>query len=453
MAARVISAAADVALVLDPAGVIRDLSFRDVDAWREGNAGWLGRPWVETVAPDSRRKVEELLQDAVVADSVRSREINHRTTSGPTLPVRYSALSLGEAGSVLAIGRDLRPISNLQQQLVQAQQLMEREYARLRHAETRYRMLFQIASEAVLIVDSSNTRVVEANPAASELLAEPTQSLVGGELAPWFEPQQWPELQEMLDATRVAGWAEGVTARLHKTQREVQVSASLFRQDKASLYLLRLSVLDDGVGGRSHGEPLLDVVRQLPDGFVVIDDDRRVLTANSAFLDIVQLATEQQVKKESLDQWLGRPGVDLNILMANLREHGSVRNFATVVRGHYGAEEQVEVSGVAAANGGDPCFGFVIRRLGPRASAESTVARELPRSVEQLTELVGRVSLKEIIRETTDVIERLCIEAALEVSGDNRASAAQMLGLSRQSLYSKLRRHGLGDLDSGGQGG
>jgi DNA-binding NtrC family response regulator len=45
------------------------------------------------------------------------------------------------------------------------------------------------------------------------------------------------------------------------------------------------------------------------------------------------------------------------------------------------------------------------------------------------------------------VIERLCIEAALELTADNRASAAEMLGLSRQSLYVKLRRYGLGDLD------
>ena len=51
-----------------------------------------------------------------------------------------------------------------------------------------------------------------------------------------------------------------------------------------------------------------------------------------------------------------------------------------------------------------------------------------------------------IVRETSDIIERLCIEAALELTQDNRASAAEMLGLSRQSLYVKLRRYGLGDL-------
>ena len=65
-----------------------------------------------------------------------------------------------------------------------------------------------------------------------------------------------------------------------------------------------------------------------------------------------------------------------------------------------------------------------------------------------MTELVGRLPLKDIVRETTDLIEQLCIEAALELTGDNRASAAEMLGLSRQSLYIKLRRFGIGD--SGG---
>jgi DNA-binding NtrC family response regulator len=45
------------------------------------------------------------------------------------------------------------------------------------------------------------------------------------------------------------------------------------------------------------------------------------------------------------------------------------------------------------------------------------------------------------------VIERLCIEAALELTGNNRASAAEILGVSRQSLYSKLNRFGIGGGD------
>ena len=64
--------------------------------------------------------------------------------------------------------------------------------------------------------------------------------------------------------------------------------------------------------------------------------------------------------------------------------------------------------------------------------------------------MIGRVPLRDLVRETTDVIEKLSIEAALELTGDNRASAAEMLGLSRQSLYVKLRRFGLDDHPAGG---
>jgi transcriptional regulator PpsR len=124
-----------------------------------------------------------------------------------------------------------------------------------------------------------------------------------------------------------------------------------------------------------------------------------------------------------------------------------VRLFGTTMRGEYGAGAEVEINAVAVDNGERACYGFSIRNVGQRLAADARGGHPLPRSVEQLTELVGRVSLKELVREATDVIERLAIEAALELTGDNRASAAEMLGLSRQSLYVKLRRYGLGDLE------
>jgi transcriptional regulator PpsR len=195
---------------------------------------------------------------------------------------------------------------------------------------------------------------------------------------------------------------------------------------------------------------LLELVRSTPDGFVVTGPDGRILSANRAFLDLAQIANEEQVQGESLDRWLGRPGVDLNVMIANLRQHGSLRLFATTLRGEYGFVAEVEISAVSVMDGDQQCCGFMIRNVGPRVSADGRPGRELPRSVEQLTELVGRVSLKDMVREATDVIERLCIEAALELTGDNRASAAEMLGLSRQSLYVKLRRYGLGDLTQDG---
>lgn len=61
-------------------------------------------------------------------------------------------------------------------------------------------------------------------------------------------------------------------------------------------------------------------------------------------------------------------------------------------------------------------------------------------------EAFGAIPLRDLVREATAAIEWRGILIALERAGGNRALAAQMLGLSRQSLYVKMRRFGLGGL-------
>ncbi|MBC7782140.1 MAG: transcriptional regulator PpsR [Proteobacteria bacterium] len=447
--ATLLAVATDIALVVDAGGVIRDLAVGSEELELDGYADWIGQPWTSTVTVESRSKVEELLKDAAEKVPARWRHVNHPSARGEDLPMLYSAVQVGNKGRVIAVGRNLRSIALLQQKLLDVQQSMERDYLRLRHAETRYRLLFQMAAEAVLIIDAATQRVVDANPAAAQLLEESARRLVGRPFPEGFDAPSTLSLQSLLAAVRAAGSADEVRARLVEGRREFLVGASMFRQDNASLFLVRLSPLSLEASAAALPRVqsrLADVVESLPDGFMVTDTDGLILTANRAFLELIQLTTEEQARGQSIDRWLGRPGVDLNVLLANLRQHGSVRLFATTLRGEYGTTTEVEISAVSAPQTDPPCLGFTLRNTTRRPAAEVRSTHVLPRSVEQLTELVGRVSLKELVRETTDVIERLCIEAALELTGDNRASAAEMLGLSRQSLYVKLRRYGLGDL-------
>lgn len=450
LASKLISAASDIAVVVDAKGIVRDIAFGNEDLSREGYGTWIGQRWVDTVTSETREKIEELLKEATSGGSMpRWRQVNHPSARGVTVPIRYSAVEVGSTGRVVAVGRDLRAVATLQQKLVDAQQSMEREYARLRHAETRYRLLFQISSEAVLVVDSSNGRILEANPATSQLIGKPAKRLQGRELKDLFNATGAKAIEAHLSLARTAGRAEAIKAKLEDSKLELAVTASLFRQDNATHFLVRLQPTSDGANAwLKSRSSLLEVVQKLPDGFVVTDPDRKVLTANLAFLELAQVATEEQIKGETLDRWLGRHMVDADVLIRNLRDRGEIRNFATVIRGDLGSTEDVEISAVSVSSGEQPCLGFAIRRVSRRPEAAVNGRRALPRSVEQMTELVGRVSLKELVRESTDMIERLCIEAALELTDDNRASAAEMLGLSRQGFYSKLRRHGLGDLSN-----
>jgi transcriptional regulator PpsR len=219
------------------------------------------------------------------------------------------------------------------------------------------------------------------------------------------------------------------------------------RQDTSTLFLVRLLPLVDHSGpnaGATTAGAALKLLESLPDGFVVGDADGRVLMANRAFLDMVELPTLEQVRGRLLSQWVGRPGADLGRLLATLREHGVVRLFGTALHGNLGSSSEVEVSSVSVSVAADMRVGFLIRDIGRRLVPSARGARDLGQAVEQLTTLVGRISLKTLVRDTTDLVERHFIEAALTTTDDNRTTAAEVLGVSRQSLYLKLRRYGLG---------
>lgn len=445
-AATLIATAADVALIIDGQGVIQDSSFQRIDlsAELEGYGRFLGRPWAETVTAESQPKIEAILREAATNAPSRWRQVNHVSSQGGDIPILYSAIQIGAEGRYIALGRDLRAVAALQQRLVEAQMAMERDYSRLRHVETRYRMLFQMSAEPVLIADGVTQKVSEANPVAVALFDGDAKRVIGRALADLFDPQSIHAITTLISDARNARRSDGIKARLAHGGTDYLISASLFRHENNTLLLVRLAAANAGALPAAKAN-VLAFLEHAPDGLVVTNREGRIASANASFLDMAQLTSTEQARGELLDRWLGRSGVDLGIVLANLRQHGSVRLFATILRGEYGANTDVEVSAVSMPDTEPASYGFAIRNVGHRLSAETKSTRELPRSADQLTELIGRVPLKDIVRETADVIERLCIEAALAMTGDNRASAAEMLGLSRQSLYVKLRRFGLAD--------
>jgi len=193
--------------------------------------------------------------------------------------------------------------------------------------------------------------------------------------------------------------------------------------------------------GAAPPPPLVAALELLPDAFVLTDDNFDIVAGNGAFLDLIGLSRPADLIGQPVGRWLGRAGLDLAAMITTLREQGVLSGFATLLRTG-GAGEAVDVSAVSYGDANARRHGFSIRPAARVAAARA--AASLP--LEQLTDLVGRVPMRDIVREATDLIERLCIEAALNHSADNRANAAEMLGLSQQSLHAKLHRHGLGAL-------
>jgi transcriptional regulator PpsR len=417
---------------------------------RSGVGAWLDQAWSDTVTVESRHKVEELLRDAARLGRTQWREVNHLTSTLNSLMIRYVVVDSGRDGHVIAIGRDDRATEMMQQRLIEVQQTMERDYSRQRDAEFRYRLLFRMSAEAVMIVDVGARKIIEANAAAEAMVGAIGGRLVGESFAKLFDSSSQEDATALLAVAQSTARGESPQMRLMIRERPFLASASIFREAQVTQCLIRLSPVEPGFAAAGDGSAgLQDLLACVPDAFVVTDSDLSIFTANSPFLDLVRVPTREQALGQPLGQFLGRTGLERNILIDNLRAHGSVRNFSTVLRNQFDEPEDVEISAVSVPEGAETYFGFTIRRVRRRAAERRPGASEPRHSVEQLTELVGRVKMKELVRESTDLVERLCIEAALELTKNNRASAAELLGLSRQSLYSKLHRFGLGNLADG----
>lgn len=433
--------AGDVTLVLDDSGQILDTAFDPKEF--PGFEGWEGTNWIDTVTVESRPKVMEMLAASRRGEVQHWRQVNHPTRDGD-VPIRYAMLTINGGEHCIAFGRDLREAGRMQQRLLQVQQSLERDYLRMRQLDARYRMLFEHSGEPMLVIEAANLKIREANAKASTLLGARPGSLAGKKLPGFVDKSSREAIHSLVGAALASDTASPLEIVLAKGARQVIAHASGYIQDRAQHILIRFSGADEN--GDDPVLPLVSLVDEMPDGFVVADGNLDVVSANSAFVEMVQAASLDPIHGRNLSTWIGRPGIDLELIEGQIDQHGSARNVSTVLRtGDDLDGEQIELSAVRSG-GEDGHYAFVIRPIGRRLRDLPPGPQELPRSVEQLTDLVGRMSLKEIVRESTDLIERLCIEAALQYTSDNRASAAEILGLSRQSLYSKLHRHGLGNL-------
>jgi transcriptional regulator PpsR len=446
--ASIVGEVCDIALIVDASGLVLDLAYRDRELSSRKPEQWVGRHLIDTVTLESREKISGLLEDAQRHPRTRPRQVNHPAPGMVDLPVSYSILSVDGLAVKLVFGSDLRPMAELQQRIVSAQIEMERDYRKLRDAEARYRLLFHAAEEPLIAVDGATLKITEANERAQAILGRGSAKLVGAAAAGLFDAGQQGHVAESLGTIRSRGAPDSFNALADGGFGPAHVHVVPHRVAGKTELLLRLTpgVLD-GERTAPHGSSLRQTrafFDELPDGHVIVDRDGSVVQANQAFLDRIRMLNSDRVLQKGLDNWLGASGVDLQIILSNLRENRTVSRFATILRDEFGGRHPVEIS-AAAIDGDGRSFGFSVRDQIASDLGRSETTSRYP--VEQFAELVGRVPLKDLVRDTAEIIEKMCIESALRLTGNNRASAAEMLGLSRQSLYIKLRRYGIADFD------
>ena len=439
----IFAAASDYAFVLSSAGVVQRIVCRN----SEQLAHWQGQHLRDFLTEESRPKLDDLLEGR---GQQKGRdgwiELNHVDGAPWPFPVRYTAHPIGSHGDILLLGRDQRLVAETQQQLVNAQIILERGYEERREYDARYRMLLANTTDPFLFVSATDGRIRDLNASAASLLGASRDDLTGALVAQEFKDRRRGEFVDNLLNLSFAENAHDITVQTKRTRRDVRIFPTVFRAAGERMIICRLA-------SETTGQQVDDLLtrnlnalfEQGTDAVVFTDAKGGIETANDAFLDMIDMARQSDVKGLSLGDFFARSQIDLGVVLENALRSGHMRIYATKLINAFGAETPVEMSVTYLNNREHPSVGFVIRdasRVNAFRSAPSSPGLSAPMD-KDVAELVGSATLKEILAESNEVIERICIETAVELTRNNRAAAAEMLGLSRQSLYVKLRKYGL----------
>ncbi|MBS1302297.1 transcriptional regulator PpsR [Loktanella sp. SALINAS62] len=438
----ILASVSDVGLVVSETGIVMSVllnrNFSDDGLFDKVE----GREVADLLMIDSKEKFTKRLSAFIDGDdNVRPIEVNHTIDGDRTgLPVRYSFHRISEGGVILMLGHDLRPVAEMQQQLVSAQLALERDYEAQRDYETRFKVLMDSSTDGVVMVSAQSDKINDLNAEASRLVGTPREELVGRSFTKLFDARSQPTLIDRLGSLAMSD-DDGRLSVKSVNGTPLTLRPTMFRSAGERILLCRIRSASDAMADQDRTAQVLRGIYDAgPDGIVFTSEEGAMLSANDGFLNMIGAAHDLNLRGTPFMDFLQRGMVDFSVMTQNAARAGSLRSYATRIAGDYGSPRDVDMSVTAIKAADTTIFAFVIRE---QSQTESLKDGDDDSGLSSVVELVGSSTLRDIVAETTNVVEKMCIETAIELTSNNRVAAAEMLGLSRQSLYVKLRKFGL----------
>lgn len=447
-----VSLGADVVILVDRSDTVSQIFLAGKDLAEYGLSKTVGKRLQDCVTIESVPKIVSMLSAETSHHPVRGYQVNHKCSGKPDLPVVYSAYRAKDFPYTIVVGREMRQQMLDQQRLVQTQMELEADYRELKEAETRYRTAFKVATVAYVMLDGERRTILDANPAASTLMSSTGAPLSGKSIRDLFAKEDRDRVGDAISEARHSPGPVNLNGVTIAKGEPVSLTIRSYRENGITNVLLAIWPADqDHETSRQRtekpsGGTALEIA-DLPEAVVQTDAEGLVLAANTLFLDLIHAPSLTQVLGRNIGSWFTTAAIDIRVLYARLLDEPSIRGFTSTLTDNLSGESAVSIS--ARLNASNNTIQLIVVPQ-PTGSDRLTIPSPgVPEQAEGFSALVGKVPLKDLIRESLDVIEKICIEAALDQTNNNRAYAAEILGLSRQSLYIKLRRHGLEDYRPG----
>ena len=404
---------ADLAVQLTQDGRVVHVFTRSGHPAEDVVGSWEGEPFRDTLTEESKPKFDRALASVVSGtDQPIGLEINHAIGEAFGLPVHYALHLQAAAGTVLLVGRDRQDVALVQQRLMAATVRTEMAAQRGRNFGTTLAAVLDAVPEPMFVLNERLGEVEASNPEATRLLGRETNATTFA----------------LRDVARI----EGHELIVETGRREgFPIETLRFRRGSDRMMIVLIRAADPRAvkdAGHSFDEATVAIA--------VTDANGRILSTNAALVRLAKSDRTAQALRDgaSIADIFVRGTIDMQVVLTSLQKDAKVTDYDILLRSP-DSPVAATLTAFRLADGGRSQIAWMFR---PSDGASGKV------SVSQLlTDRVGRMPLLEIVAESTVEIERLCIEEALRRTGDNRAAAANLLGLSRQSLYVRLRRFGI----------
>ena len=448
----ILATSSDIAVMIDQNGTIKSVLVNQAEQYYGDLSHWEGKNITKFLTRESIPKFEGALDKLNSGKTIlHSIELNHQDNARWQFPVRYNAHLVGQNNNVLLLGRDLRTISETQQQLVKAQIAVEKSHEERKEYDAHYRSLFSTASEPIFVLDAKTGNIRQANPAACALLGQDIETLQGQSFSKFIANKDKKDLNDKMAMAAMSRTTLSVTVSQKRQDVEAHLHPVIYRASGQQVLLVRMSLqIDEIPQNDTLSQNLIALYKNGTDGIVFTNQNGLITYVNESFLELINAAQGSEIVGRSLGDFLSKGQIDLAVMLENVQRSGRMRIYSTDLQNDFGLKTAVEVSMTKISSDTAEQISFVIREIS-RAEQPEPIRPTISSSNNSpsVTELVGSASLKEIVAETTDVIETICIQTAIETTNNNKAAAAEMLGLSRQSLYVKLHKYGLVDSEDG----
>ncbi|MEM0977413.1 MAG: transcriptional regulator PpsR [Pseudomonadota bacterium] len=432
----VLRTATDVTISLRQDGTIQAAVLNASNSRSHGLSDWVGHHISTVITAESQVKLDRAMAAAQkMSESgtldLPPMELNHLDSTGFEMPVRYRFVKVKEDETVLMLGQDLTAISDAQQALVRTQHALETEHRNDRERNTLYRVLKSRTQDCFLYLSERSGRILDITDAAATLFGTTAKDALDkpfGRILGDFGAT----LDTLLSSER--HHSDPIKALL-PNGTEAAISAERFRTANDLVALVHISTEP----GATVQEPWSLFTSATPDAAILLDSSGNIQAANPSALSLLEKAQVSDVIGLPMSEILSRGNVDWSVLRETITEFGTVQAYETSIQTGFDTKVPVMLSAARIVGQDQISYGISLRLTSTLDLSEGMPLND-PDSV---AELVGKVSLKDIVSQTTDVIEKICIETAIKLTKNNRFAAAEMLSLSRQSLYVKLRKYGL----------